>query len=96
MNKLWFSIPILLLVGCASHEPLPPEKPMIYHPYVPPNPSNPGLKIRVITTDTIEPNKAYVGFEYNDWIEFSKWMHQFKQVNHQLRDVVHDYKEQLK
>ncbi|QAY02179.1 hypothetical protein VspSw1_111 [Vibrio phage VspSw_1] len=93
---------LLLLGGCASA----PQEPrvevsndvVLFHPVIPDNPSNPGLKIKAITSERIAsgelPDKAYIGFLYDDWLEFAKWMHKYKSVNEELRKAIQQYREQ--
>lgn len=85
MNKM---LPValigLLVVGCTTTEYVDRlvyvERPAISIPVKPKAPLNPGLKdkVVVITEDNIKPNTAYVGFEYNDWLEFAKYQHGLK------------------
>lgn len=90
---------LLCLNGCAAqveyvdrwHEAEPIS---LYHPQVPEPPSNPELSIKVITEDTIKPGAAYVGFEYNEWLSFAKWMHSYKTYNKKLLNVIDQYEAQ--
>lgn len=90
---------VVMSAGCAS----PPETVIEYrtelsHPITLPAPSNPGVAIKVITKDRINngelPDKAYVGFEYNEWLEFAKWMHEYRTHNKSLKQAVEAYRTQ--
>lgn len=97
LNKLLAFALCFTLVGCGlfPKEPTPePQTNNIVHPSMPVPPANPGVKILVITTDTIEDNKAYVGFEYEEWLNFAKWMHTYKAYNTDLLEVIRLYREQ--
>ncbi|QBX06000.1 hypothetical protein vBValMR10Z_83 [Vibrio phage vB_ValM_R10Z] len=97
LNKIIAIFLAALLMGCGStsKEPVPePPKNEFAHPSLPTPPQNPGVKILVITTDTIEKQKAYVGFEYDQWLDFAKWMHSYKAYNLDLLEVIKLYKEQ--
>ncbi|AFN37319.1 hypothetical protein [Vibrio phage TCU-VP03-AIR1] len=97
VNKIIAIALCLMLAGCIGtpKEPVPePPKNEIVHPNMPTPPPNPGVKILVITTDTIKANTAYVGFEYDEWLDFAKWMHSYKSYNQDLLEVIRLYKEQ--
>ncbi|BAV81185.1 hypothetical protein [Vibrio phage VCPH] len=90
----------LLLTGCwlTPEEKTSPVTNVDTTPVahnVPDNPNNPGLKIRTITKERIESGEiadvAYIGFEYDDWLEFAKWMHDYRNVNKELREVIKAY-----
>ncbi|CAM0046751.1 Rz-like spanin [Vibrio phage F86] len=66
----------------------------IVHPSLPTPPPNPGVKILVITEENIKSEQAYVGFTYDEWLDFAKWMHSFKSYNADLRHVIELYKKQ--
>ncbi|AGN30137.1 hypothetical protein VPFG_00135 [Vibrio phage nt-1] len=97
VNKILAVVLASMLVGCIGtpKEPVPvPATNEIVHPSMPTAPANPGVEILVITTDTIKPNTAYVGFEYDEWLNFAKWMHSYKAYNDDLLEVIRLYKEQ--
>ncbi|AUR85846.1 membrane lipoprotein [Vibrio phage 1.081.O._10N.286.52.C2] len=88
------------LSSCALFAKPEPEivyvekKVSLAHPSMPTPPDDPGVKIRVITTDTIKQDRAYVGFEYDVWLEFAQWMHTYKAHQSDLLEVIRLYKEQ--
>lgn len=91
---------VLLLVGCTTTEYvdryLPADPVTLVHPTVPDSPPDPGLsdKVVVITEDTIEPRTAYIGFKYDDWLEFAKYLHKLDGYNDELLEVIKTYKKQ--
>lgn len=91
---------VLLSSGCASKDPIRVAKTETHlvHPQVLQAPENPGVSIRVITKQRIDkgelPDKAYVGFEYNEWLEFAKWMHKYRAYNKSLQEGLDFYKAQ--
>ncbi len=91
---------VLLTFGCASKDPIRVAKTEVHlaHPQVLEAPTDPGIKIKVITKKRIEdgelPDKAYVGFEYNDWLEFAKWMHKYRTHNTSLQEGLDFYQAQ--
>lgn len=99
--KLGVLIMPALLVGCVTFN----QKPIVqdsnyitaYQPAVPVNPADPGVRPYVITKERIESNDikdvAYVGFEYNSWLEFAKWLHEYKSINVKLREIINGYEE---
>ncbi|CAL9968292.1 Rz-like spanin [Vibrio phage D480] len=86
----------MALVGCGST----PDPVIVYetneivHPSMPSPPPNPGVRILVLTTETIEDKQAYIGFTYNEWLKFAEWMHAYKTYNKDLRHVIELYKGQ--
>lgn len=92
-----FAIVMLMLTACET-TPKPTTvvtQPFImYHPAEPTAPLNPSVDVKVITTETIKDETAYVGFEYNEWLRFAQWMHEYKQYQHDLKTVIELYKKQ--
>lgn len=101
INKLLLIAALILSTGCSLLEPrveyveVPPVS--IYNPITPSNPVDPGTRPKVITVERLNKGEladiAYVGFEYNDWLAFAKWMHHYRAVNSQLRSIIKGYKE---
>ena len=89
-----------LLGGCADPKTVTVTEYVTHlqHPETLPAPDNPGLSIKVVTSERIAsgelPDKAYVGFLYSDWLEFAKWMHEYKAHNDSLKNAVEAYKAQ--
>ena len=73
-----------------------PDPVVLFHPQMPYPPANPNVDIKVITVDTIKPDVAYVGFEYDQWLKFAAWMHEYRAYNKKLIGVIDVYKEQGK
>lgn len=101
MHRLFLTMFVVILLiipsGCASTKSPPDystETFVMYHPAKPVPPKNPTVSIKVITTDTIKDNTAYVGFEYNDWLKFAEWMHSYKTYQDGLKHVIKTYEEQ--
>lgn len=100
MNKLFLVILTLILSGCASPDPITvvEYRNQLQHPEVIPLPSPHGAKVRAITKERIIkgelPDRAYIGFSYPDWLEFSKWMHDYKAYTKSLQNAVNEYQKQ--
>jgi hypothetical protein len=71
----------------------------VYHPETPLNPRDPGVRPTIITVERLEkeeiPDVAYVGFKYNEWLEFAKWMHEYRSVQLELREIIKGYEDIL-
>ncbi|CAM0045388.1 Rz-like spanin [Vibrio phage D49] len=91
---------LLLTFGCASKDPIRVTKTEIHltHPQVLEAPTDPGIKVKVITKERIEKGElrdtAYIGFEYDDWLEFAKWMHKYRTHNMSLQEGLDFYQAQ--
>ncbi|WVX87388.1 hypothetical protein EniLVp02_0049 [Vibrio phage EniLVp02] len=107
MNKTNVALVAILFlgVGCVStqkHEPVKEIQTVtlykqveLIHPDIPPRPIMPGkVEPLVITTDTIKPNVAYVGFEYSQWLTFAKFQHSIKNYVKNLEEAIEVYKAQ--
>lgn len=101
INKLLLIAALILSTGCSLLEPrveyVEVPQIIIYDPLAPDNPADPGARPKVITVERLNNGEladiAYVGFEYNDWLTFAKWMHHYRAVNIQLRNIIKGYKE---
>lgn len=96
-NSILSILLTITLIGCAhTQEEISSQTPTfeMVHPNIPTPPSNPGVKVLVLTTETIKENRAYVGFEYDEWLNFAKWMHTYKSYNKDLLHVIELYKNQ--
>jgi hypothetical protein len=62
------------------------------HPIISMPPENPNVRVLVLTDETIEHTKAYIGFEYNEWLLFAKWLQNYKIYNKDLRKGLDVYK----
>lgn len=96
-NKILVLSIAMLLAACSPTKPIEVityDTNEIVHPSMPTPPANPGVSILVITSENVEANKAYVGFEYDEWLDFAKWMHEYKTYNRDLRNVIDIYKNQ--
>ncbi len=98
MKSRYILLLALVLSGCSAYQDpvILNTDSEIIHPSMPIPPSNPGVKVLILTTDTVEDQKAYVGFTYDEWLDFAKWMHEYKAYNHDLREVIKLYKNQDK
>lgn len=92
---------VFLLGGCSTKQDVvtvPEYVTHLQHPETLPTPDNPGLSIKVITSERIAdgeiPDKAYVGFLYNDWLEFAKWMHEYRAHTESLQNGLETYRAQ--
>ncbi|CAL9970761.1 Rz-like spanin [Vibrio phage D479] len=88
----------IILVGCTTTKYvdryLPADPVTLVHPVVKDPPVDPGLadKVVVITEDTIEPGTAYIGFKYDDWLEFAKYLHDVDGYSDELLEAIKAYK----
>ncbi|CAM0094122.1 Rz-like spanin [Vibrio phage D51] len=91
---------MVLLFGCADPKTVTvvEYKNQLQHPETLPTPAPPGAKVRVITKERIMdgelPDRAYVGFSYPDWLEYAKWMHEYKAYIKSLQNAVKEYEKQ--
>lgn len=91
---------VFLLGGCADPKTVTvvEYKNQLQHPETLPAPAPPGSKVRVITKERITggelPDRAYVGFSYPEWLEFAKWMHEYKAYVKSLQNAVKEYEKQ--
>jgi hypothetical protein len=91
----------LNLSGCSIFKPdtmyIEPPKVTVYSPETPTNPKDPGVRPTIITVDRLEkreiPDVAYVGFKYNEWLEFAKWLHKYRSVQLELREIITGYED---
>lgn len=90
----------LPLVGCSTPKSVTvvEYRNQLQHPETLPLPPPPGVAVRVVTKERITkgeiPDRAYVGFAYPDWVEFAKWLHNYKAYNKSLKNAVKKYQEQ--
>lgn len=92
----------LLIFGCATApEPIVPiyqecEPQALTHPVIATKPFLPDVSVKVLTTETVKTNTAYVGFEYNDWLKFAQWIQQYHVYTTNLEKAIKLYRAQDK
>ena len=76
-----------------------PTNVVVYTPETPVNPKDPRVRPTIITVGRIKneeiPDVAYVGFQYNEWLKFAKWMHAYRGVQLELREIIKGYEDVL-
>lgn len=94
----WFAI---YMTGCSIFKPdiqyVEQARVTVYSPKTPANPKDPGVRPTIITVERLKtteiPDVAYVGFRYNDWLKFSNWMHEYRGVQVELREIIKGYED---
>lgn len=94
---------VIHLSGCSIFKPdtqyIEPTKVVVYSPKTPANPIDPKVRPTIITVERLKneeiPDVAYVGFQYNEWLKFAKWMHAYRGVQLELREIIKGYEDVL-
>ncbi len=94
----WLAI---YLTGCSILKPnnvyIEPTTVSMYTPETPANPPDPKVRPTIITVGRLKkeviPDVAYVGFQYNEWLKFAKWLHAYRGVQLELREIIAGYED---